>query len=153
MQHFHEWYRRSLGALTPLRAGAAPAPEAPMTLPPSLLMVAATLLFATMGVCVKLASAQYAVGEIVFYRGLIGALSHRRRRARSAAARCAPAARRCMSGAALIGVCSLGLWFYAIGQLPLATAMTLNYMSSVWMALFLVGGAVAARRPAASTRG
>jgi S-adenosylmethionine uptake transporter len=40
------------------------------------------------------------------------------------------------------GVTSLCLWFYAIGKLPLATAMTLNYMSSVWMALFLLGGAV-----------
>ena len=29
-----------------------------------------------------------------------------------------------------------------IGNLPLATAMTLNYMSSVWMALFLIGGAI-----------
>jgi len=44
---------------------------------------------------------------------------------------------RCVSG-----VVSLTLWFYAIGGLPLATAMTLNYMSSVWMALFLLGGAV-----------
>ena len=43
---------------------------------------------------------------------------------------------------------ALCLWFYAIGGLPLATAMTLNYMSSVWMALFLIGGAVL-RRPAA----
>jgi drug/metabolite transporter (DMT)-like permease len=33
------------------------------------------------------------------------------------------------------------LWFYALGKLPVATAMTLNYMSSVWMALFLIGGA------------
>jgi S-adenosylmethionine uptake transporter len=41
------------------------------------------------------------------------------------------------------GVVSLVLWFYALGNLPLATAMTLNYMSSVWMALFLIGGAVA----------
>ena len=42
-----------------------------------------------------------------------------------------------------MGVASLTLWFYAIGGgLPLATAMTLNYMSSVWMALFLIGGAV-----------
>jgi hypothetical protein len=40
-------------------------------------------------------------------------------------------------------VTSLVLWFYALGNLPLATAMTLNYMSSVWMALFLIGGAVA----------
>ena len=43
----------------------------------------------------------------------------------------------------LTGVCALCLWFYAIGHLPLATAMTLNYMSSVWMALFLIGGAIA----------
>jgi S-adenosylmethionine uptake transporter len=42
----------------------------------------------------------------------------------------------------LTGVCSLSLWFYALAHLPLATAVTLNYMSSVWMALFLIGGAV-----------
>jgi drug/metabolite transporter (DMT)-like permease len=34
----------------------------------------------------------------------------------------------------------LSAWFYAIAHLPLATAMTLNYMSSVWVAAFLVGG-------------
>ena len=33
-------------------------------------------------------------------------------------------------------------WFYAIAHLPLATAMTLNYMSGVWVAAFIVGGAV-----------
>jgi S-adenosylmethionine uptake transporter len=43
---------------------------------------------------------------------------------------------------ALSGVCALCLWFYALGHMPLATAVTLNYMSSVWMALFLLGGAV-----------
>jgi S-adenosylmethionine uptake transporter len=42
----------------------------------------------------------------------------------------------------MIGVLSLGAWFYAIAGLPLATAMTLNYMSSVWIAAFLVGGAL-----------
>jgi S-adenosylmethionine uptake transporter len=42
----------------------------------------------------------------------------------------------------LSGTSALCLWFYAIGGLPLATAMTLNYMSSVWIALFLIGGAV-----------
>jgi drug/metabolite transporter (DMT)-like permease len=42
----------------------------------------------------------------------------------------------------LIGVVSIGAWFYAIAHLPLATAMTLNYMSSVWIAAFLVGGAL-----------
>ena len=46
-----------------------------------------------------------------------------------------------------VGVLSLGAWFYAIAVLPLATAMTLNYMSSVWVAAFLVGGAVLAWNP------
>jgi S-adenosylmethionine uptake transporter len=40
----------------------------------------------------------------------------------------------------VIGVISLSAWFYAIAHLPLATAMTLNYMSGVWVAAFLVGG-------------
>ena len=42
----------------------------------------------------------------------------------------------------VIGVMSLSAWFYAISHLPLATAMTLNYMSSVWIAAFLVGGSL-----------
>ena len=41
---------------------------------PAWLIVCASFLFATMGVCVKLASAQYSAGEIVLYRGLTGAL-------------------------------------------------------------------------------
>ena len=39
----------------------------------TLLMVASTLLFATMGMCVKFVSAEYSTGEIVFYRGVVGA--------------------------------------------------------------------------------
>jgi S-adenosylmethionine uptake transporter len=37
----------------------------------------------------------------------------------------------------MIGVISLWLWYYSIGQLPLATAMTLNYMSPIWIAVWL----------------
>jgi S-adenosylmethionine uptake transporter len=37
-------------------------------------------------------------------------------------------------------VFSMTAWFYAISHLPLATAMTLNYMSGVWVAAFVVGG-------------
>ena len=95
-----------------------------------------------MGVCVKLASADYTAGEIVFYRGLTGALmmtALARWRGGTVATRL-PSMHFWRS---LSGVISLVLWFYAIGNLPLATAMTLNYMSSVWMALFLIGGAVA----------
>ena len=110
-------------------------------MPASLLMVAATLLFATMGVCVKLASDLYAASEIVMYRGLVGSvmmawLSHRQ----------GISLKTRLPGMhlwrSISGVTSLCLWFYAIGKLPLATAMTLNYMSSVWMGLFLLGGAV-----------
>ena len=40
---------------------------------------------------------------------------------------------------AFTGVVSLAAWFYAIAYMPLATAMTLNYMSGIWVAAFLVG--------------
>ncbi len=110
-------------------------------MPAPVLMVLATFLFATMGVCVKLASEFYAASEIVMYRGLVGSvmmalLSHRQ----------GISLKTRLPGMhlwrSISGVTSLCLWFYAIGKLPLATAMTLNYMSSVWMALFLLGGAV-----------
>ncbi len=110
-------------------------------LPASLLMVAATFLFATMAVCVKLASGLYDPSEIVMYRGGVGVLMMgaiclmRGQTLRTKV----PAMHFWRS---LSGVIALSLWFYAIGKLPLATAITLNYMSSIWMALFLIGGAV-----------
>ncbi len=104
-------------------------------------MVGASFLFATMGVCVKFASAHYHPGEIVFYRGLVGALMlGGLARWRGSSLRTPVPAMHFWRSA--VGVASLVLWFYAIGGLPLATAMTLNYMSSVWMALFLIGGSV-----------
>lgn len=104
-------------------------------------MVLASFLFATMGVCVKLASADYNAAEIVFYRGLIGLV------AMFGISRLQQCSLRTNHAAAhlwrsLSGVTALSLWFYAIGQLPLATAVTLNYTASVWMALFLMGSAV-----------
>jgi S-adenosylmethionine uptake transporter len=106
------------------------------------MIVLASFLFATMGVCVKLASTQYTAGEIVFYRSLTGALAMLAI-ARWQGGRVATAIPAMHFWRSLTGVVSLCLWFYALGNLPLATAMTLNYMSSVWMALFLIGGAVA----------
>jgi len=106
----------------------------------SWLIVVASLLFATMGVCVKLASAHYGSGEIVMYRGLVGALMiFALSRWRGEALRTRLPAQHFVRS--LTGVTALCLWFYAIGELPLATAMTLNYTSSLWIALFLVGGA------------
>ena len=108
---------------------------------PTLLMVASSLLFALMGVCVKYASTQYGAGELVFYRSLVGfLLMGVVLRARGVSLRTPVPAMHFWRSAS--GVTALCMWFYAIGNLPLATAMTLNYMSSVWIALFLVGGAV-----------
>ncbi|MCM5679533.1 DMT family transporter [Schlegelella sp. S2-27] len=104
-------------------------------------MMLASFLFATMGLCVKYASAYYSPGEIVFYRGLVGAvmLSLLAWRRGGTLRTRVPAMHFWRS---LSGVAALCMWFYAISNLPLATAITLNYMSSVWMALFLLGGAI-----------
>ena len=106
------------------------------------LMILASFLFATMSVCVKLASELYATGEIVFYRGMVGALTLAIVTWRQGGTLRTPVPAMHF-WRSVSGVIALSLWFYAIGNLPLATAMTLNYMSSVWMALFLIGGAVA----------
>ena len=104
-------------------------------------MVSASLLFALMGVCVKLASSHYGAGEIVFYRSVMGLLLMAGAlRWRGISWRTAVPAMHFWRSAG--GTTALCMWFYAIGGLPLATAMTLNYMSSVWIALFLIGGAV-----------
>ena len=107
----------------------------------ALWMLAAAFFFATMAVCVKFASAHFTLAELVCYRGLLGMLfmwAWARGRGVGLATRY-PGMHMWRS---LVGVISLGAWFYAIAYLPLATAMTLNYMSSVWIATFLVGGAL-----------
>ncbi|HET7061162.1 MAG TPA: DMT family transporter [Nitrosospira sp.] len=103
-----------------------------------LLMVAATLLFATMSLCVKVASTDYSVGEIVFYRGMVGAIMMvLLTRAQGETLHTSlPALHFWRS---LTGVSSLALWFYALGKLPLSTAVTLNYMSPIWMVVLLIG--------------
>lgn len=106
-----------------------------------LLMVLATLLFAIMGVAVKYASAHYGAGELVFYRSVIGAVMIGAYTRYSGPPLKTPVPAMHFWRSAT-GVTALALWFYAIAGLPLGTAMALNYMSSVWMALFLLGGAV-----------
>ena len=107
----------------------------------ALWMIVASFLFAVMGVCVKFASEHYSATELVFYRGLVSMVFVG---VWVAAAKVGFATRvpGMHAWRSVIGVLSLGCWFYAIGHLPLATAMTLNYMSSVWVAAFLVGGAL-----------
>jgi S-adenosylmethionine uptake transporter len=107
----------------------------------ALWMVLASFFFAAMAVCVKFASAWFNSAELVFWRGVLGIVVMwliARQRGVSLATRY-PGMHAWRS---LVGVVSLGAWFYAIAKLPLATAITLNYMSSVWVAAFLVGGAL-----------
>ncbi len=114
-------------------------------------MILASLFFSMMGVCIKYASAHFHTFELVFFRGLIGVVFM--------ASLCR------VQGVPLrtpipmlhiwrsvVGVTSLAAWFYAIGHLPLATAMTLNYMSGIWVAVFLVGSTLVMGSLQAATR-
>ena len=116
----------------------------------ALWMVLAAFMFASMGVCVKLASEYFNPAELVCYRGFIG-MAILALLARSQGITLATRYPGMHAWRSLVGVTSLGAWFYAIAHLPLATAITLNYMSSVWIAAFLVGGTLLAWRPTATT--
>ncbi|WP_374436062.1 DMT family transporter [Inhella sp.] len=110
-------------------------------MPAPFLMLGAALLFSLMGLCVKLASSQYSPSEILLVRSLVGvALLLLLARWRGVALGTRLPWMHVWRG--VIGVAALLLWFWAIAGLPLATAMTLNQMSAIWMALFLLGGAI-----------
>lgn len=103
----------------------------------SLWMVVASLLFACMGVCVKLGSAQFSAAELVFWRGFIATLLI----GSYVIARRLPlatphAATHVIRG--LAGFAALVMYFYAISMIPLAAAATLNYTSPLFLALLLV---------------
>jgi S-adenosylmethionine uptake transporter len=107
----------------------------------ALWMLLGSFFFATMAVGIKVAGADFSTVELVFYRGLvsvvfIGLILKARRTPVATQVPWMHAWR------TMIGVFSLATWFYAIAHLPLATAMTLNYMSGVWVAAFVVGGAL-----------
>lgn len=104
-------------------------------------MVLAAFFFATMAVGVKVASGSFGTFELVFYRGLVSVI-FMGFVMRARGTRLGTTVPMMHAWRAVIGVMSLSAWFYAIAHLPLATAMTLNYMSSVWVATFVVGGAV-----------
>jgi len=105
----------------------------------ALWMVLASFFFATMAVGIKFASHSFGTFELVFYRGVVSVVFMGIvMRTRGTALR-TPVPMMHLTRSA-IGVLSLGSWFYAIAHLPLATAMTLNYMSGVWVAAFIMGG-------------
>ncbi len=100
-------------------------------------MVLATMLFAAMGVCVKFASHDFGTAAVVSARGTVGAVIMLIvARATATSLRTRVPLLHVRRG--LAGVFALSMWFYSMAQLPLATSVTLNYMSSVWMAVFLL---------------
>lgn len=99
-------------------------------------MLAAALCFALMAAFTKLGAADFDTFELVFYRSLFGVVligiwavikgfsirtalffSHMKR--------------------SFLGTLALSIWFFAIANLPLGTAMTLNYTNPLYMALLL----------------
>ncbi|KIF81207.1 DMT family transporter [Noviherbaspirillum autotrophicum] len=102
----------------------------------SLWMLFASFAFSIMGLCVKLASSLYSTAEIVMYRGAVGVLfMFTLIRLHGGSFKTGLPWHHLWRG--LIGVVALWLWFYAIGKLPLAAGMTLNYMSPIWIAAIL----------------
>jgi S-adenosylmethionine uptake transporter len=110
-------------------------------------MIAAALFFALMSVCIKYASPYLGPLEIVCYRGAIGVV-FMWALARARGVNLATRVPLMHVWRNIVGVAALTAWFYAIANLPLATAMTLNYMSGVWVAAFLVGGTLLSGRMA-----
>lgn len=100
----------------------------------ALWMLAAGVLFACMGVFVKLGAADFSHIELVFYRSFIGlllvwAIAVRQR---------IPLSTRHWRGhlwRGLSGTLALALFFYCISVLPLATAVTLNYTAPLFLSL------------------
>jgi len=100
-------------------------------------MIVAGLLFAAMGVFVKLGAEQFDAAELAFYRavislGLVIALVSINKGSLRSAYMGAHVVR------GVVGAISLMGYFYAITKLPLATALTLNYTSPLFLALATV---------------
>lgn len=111
----------------------------------ALWMVAGAFFFATMALAIKFAAAHFNLAEIVFYRGVIGTLALLALMRSQGVAMRTPVPRLHLSRTAL-GVTAMMAWFYAITELPLAAAMTLNYMSSLWIGVFFLAAALWSRR-------
>jgi drug/metabolite transporter (DMT)-like permease len=90
-----------------------------------------------MGVCVKLGASLFSAGELVFWRGFIALLVI----AGYVLASGQPlrtAHWRAHIYRSISGFTALALFFFAITTIPLATAVTLNYTSPLFLALLLV---------------
>ena len=109
-------------------------PPSPMT---SSWMLVAGFFFATMAVFVKLASTQFDASELAFYRSLLTlVMAFGMIKVAGGTLRTNHLKWHLSRG--LAGGISLIGYFYAIAQLPLATAQTLNYTSPIFLAITTV---------------
>lgn len=97
-------------------------------------MLVAGLGFAVMGAFVKTGAQHFSSTELVFYRSLFGFVAIAVMVFWQGKSLRTPLFAKQMSRA-LIGFIALLLFFYAIANLPLATAITLNYTSPMFLAL------------------
>lgn len=102
----------------------------------SLWMLVAALGFAIMGTLVKIGATKFSSAELVFYRSAFGLLAIYAYIFAKKLPLKTPVMSKQMSRG-LVGFASLVLFFYAIAHLPLATAITLNYTSPLFLALFM----------------
>jgi drug/metabolite transporter (DMT)-like permease len=102
----------------------------------SLWMLVAALGFAIMGTLVKIGAAKFSSAELVFYRSAFGLLTIYAYIFAKKLPLKTPVMAKQMSRA-VVGFVSLVLFFYAIAHLQLATAITLNYTSPLFLALFM----------------
>lgn len=99
-------------------------------------MLIAAFGFAVMGALVKVGAAKFNSAELVFYRSLFGLMAIYVYIFAKKLPLATPVMGKQMSRA-LVGFASLVLFFYAIAHLPLATAVTLNYTSALFLALLM----------------
>lgn len=99
-------------------------------------MLVAALGFAIMGALVKVGAQKFSGSELVFYRSLFGLVVIWGFIFTNKLPLATPVMFKQMSRA-LVGFASLVLFFYAIAHLPLATAITLNYTSPLFLAVFM----------------
>ena len=97
-------------------------------------MLVAAAGFAIMGALVKVGAQKFSSGELVFYRSLFGLLVIWLYILQKKKPLATPYLGKQVSRA-LVGFVSLVLFFYAIAHLPLATAITLNYTSPLFLAI------------------
>ncbi len=136
-------------ASAPARRTPTSARSAPVAMQ-SLWMLVAGLAFALMGVFVKIASPHFTTAELVFWRSVVQiAVAWSMLRHAGVPVRTPRLGMHVHRGVA--GFVSLFMFFYALATLPVATAMTLNYSSPLFLAILLA--ALARERPDAKLVG